>query len=348
MGSLVADIVTGRTIFYGEPVVVFMLGEEVSEPKSPRKAGILPADAFSLQSLPVHGNYETHSELADVDMSSLAAKLCLQSVEARNWEEFDRKNKHFIGMMHKSTYDELVRMGPHANYRELVTGPSKMPADREQVLAQKAADLKVVGKFVDFTLKNGTSESLANMSSTERVDFYMNQRRVLDALLLRVDTVQADEVMELVGLSGSKMPQVLRAQNITYGHELKGPLLDMLAAKGLHDYGVLDFLAKGGEPAREMYLDLVGQRWELQRLVQAMERLGAAFRPSVFQAEDENTYEFLAWQEFVLKAAHAREVESLQGNHSSAGAPFVAALRKHAQSLRQMAEDIEQGLAGHA
>lgn len=316
MGFSVADFTNGRTLFYNDPVVGFLVsyqGYKHPFDKNPAYANVRPTSRFALESFPLFGTYEDCGgmQVEACALNSESLPLALKMTVKESWEDLQadvlrrgtcgsiRGRPQFYGLalMHRDTFDHLVAAGDQPSH----------PLGQEQLQAQCQADVSAVEEFAKIAVaKKGVFEEYLAAVKASKVN-EKDQRAAYAEVrkwegFLRVATLSHDSTNGLSLTVPESEEEILipAFAKIDASGQLL-PLTGEAFIAVLRSEGYRDFMASREavdrqQPISTSYLAQLRLRWTLNRMLQALDVLGISVEPSRYMGDQVNYDELCRFQ----------------------------------------------------
>ncbi|MGJ7524031.1 hypothetical protein ACSFA0_26445 [Variovorax sp. LT1P1] len=147
MGIIYAqDASTGHLMHPGDPVVGFVVSvrpRRAGRQPEPQSSGVTPNEAYRLESLAIHGNYDGQGGLEVQRKDDLSVRLLLAMTGTSDWSEFaseylvgndDGGPRFALALLHADTFVHLLAQPA----RDMAGVPTTARAEMDQMLALHA------------------------------------------------------------------------------------------------------------------------------------------------------------------------------------------------------------------
>jgi hypothetical protein len=309
MGFYVADVVTGRNLRSGQPVVGFVVQHQNNQyplSDNPNACVAVPSAYFALESLPIFGTAEEFGKIEVDDENQLAVRLVLKMTGLTSWEEFNdkmfgsRDGVQFLGLpepeegssrksnnrrygiclMHRDTYDHFVLQGRSVlgDYcaNDGFEGLHRQPED-------KTHDVETVKRLITECLQSpfniwGKIDK-DNPPSTEVFVKASNLSRVCS---FAADWPELEDVFP-----EQTVPLLLKAMSFSDGKLFGQDFATLLRTTEIIGHRILE---KGYESAEAIpdFDELLNAFWDCLHLKNRMYDVHALFKPSMYAGQDYN------------------------------------------------------------
>lgn len=341
MSFQIADVINGRNLLEGQPVVAFIVNAQGGHQPlqdNPNALGNRSSHFFAIESFPIFGTAGERSRIEVDDESHLSVRLALQLTGTQDWKELSNKAFHsragvrLLGrpdpedrphvttrrvyglcVMHRDTYDHLVLKGRSPLAVRCASdgyqGEYRAPADKQQ-------DIRTVKDIL-----TGFMQSPANIwrrpdggadSATSEFRHAFDIARIC---ALSSDVYLRNELLPNM----DNLPTLLHALDSSDGQQLGSDFREVLRARNF--LGV-ELLKQGGGTADDVpdlheFLDLM---WDCMHLRTRMYEIHAHFFPSFYAGQDRNFPSVLEMARSTLEQVWAEYTENELGPYSSEGA----------------------------
>jgi hypothetical protein len=300
----VADVITGRNIAEGQPVVAFLVNSQHGRYPLDGNANALGHSAghfFAIESFPIFGTSDDCGMVDVEDESQLAVRLALRMTGTNDWETLTenafstRKGVRFLGrpeqdeatrrvygmcLMHRDTYDHLVLQG-RSLHAKTWTSDGFVGEYRDPTIRQQDID-EVKAVLTSCMTSPNNVYRLLKQDWASRLNDFAAASNLSRICALNADHYVLDEV-----LPGRKLPTLMTALSSSDGHQVGSDLCEVLRTIGILGQGLLEspHLSANEMPDLD---ELLGLLWDVIHLRTRMYEIHAHYHPSFYAGQDHN------------------------------------------------------------
>lgn len=308
MSFQIADMINGRNLYEGAPVVAFIVnaqGGHYPLQDNPNAFGNRPSHFFAIESFPIFAVAAEGAAIEVADESQLSVRLALQLTGTTSWDDLSKtafnsrrgvrllgrqpnearpgdvgRRVYGLAVMHRDTYNHLISRGRSALAASCAcdgyAGEYRKPAD-------KASDIQRV-----LELLTGLMQCPANIwSRPAGAEVATPEEFRAGTNLWRICALSADAHLRQEMMPDVELPPLMYALDSSDGQQLGADFREQLRHCDFLGQGLLKsgHLAAADVPDLAEFLELL---WDCVHLRTRMYEIHAHFYPSFYAGQDSN------------------------------------------------------------